>query len=345
MNFLLASLLALNIPQIATDSPNRQPQLAAANGTVALVFGSGHSILLAQSHDNGASFSSPVTVAEPGALALGRHRGPRVVISRKALLVSAAAGDTAASDLLLWRSMDAGKSWSKAIRVNDVPTSAREGLHAMAADGNGHVAAVWLDLRDGTMRLYGAYSADEGATWSKNFLVYHAPDGPICQCCHPSLVATANGAFAAMFRNCLDGNRDLYLIHLRNGRVASAAEKLGTGSWKLNACPMDGGALAFSVGRIITAWRRGTDLFLAEPGKPETRIGDGADIALTVSGGKTYAVWTRGGALEAMIDGKVETLAPAGAYPSVTALPWGGALAAWESSGIIQIIHLLDNQH
>ena len=47
----------MNIAQIAADNPNRQPQLAAATGTVALVFGSGHSILIAQSHDNGSSFS------------------------------------------------------------------------------------------------------------------------------------------------------------------------------------------------------------------------------------------------------------------------------------------------
>ena len=30
---------------------------------------------------------------------------------------------------------------------NDVPDSAREGLHAMAADVNGNLFAVWLDLR------------------------------------------------------------------------------------------------------------------------------------------------------------------------------------------------------
>ena len=31
--------------------------------------------------------------------------------------------------------------------VNDVPDSAREGLHAMAADANGNLFAAWLDLR------------------------------------------------------------------------------------------------------------------------------------------------------------------------------------------------------
>jgi len=65
----------MNIAQIAADNPNRQPQLAAATGTVALVFGSGHSILIAQSHDNGSSSSPSVTVAEKGALAAWESGG------------------------------------------------------------------------------------------------------------------------------------------------------------------------------------------------------------------------------------------------------------------------------
>jgi len=53
----------MNIAQIAADNPNRQPQLA------------GHSILIAQSHDNGSSSSPSVTVAEKGALAAWESGG------------------------------------------------------------------------------------------------------------------------------------------------------------------------------------------------------------------------------------------------------------------------------
>jgi hypothetical protein len=40
----LSLLLALRLVPVDTAVPNRQPQLAASDGTVALVFGSGHAI-------------------------------------------------------------------------------------------------------------------------------------------------------------------------------------------------------------------------------------------------------------------------------------------------------------
>ena len=44
--------------------------------------------------------------------------------------------------------------------------------------------------------------------------------------------------------------------------------------------------------------------------------------------------------LESWIDGKVEQLANAGAFPSLSGLPGGGVLAAWEESGAIEIRRL-----
>src|SRR5262249_42232409 len=132
-------LLALHLGPVSPTAPNRQPQLAVGNGAVALVFGSGDSIWLARSEDNGRKFAAPSKVAVLPKMNLGRHRGPRLVISGNAMIVSAIA-----SDLFYWRSIDWGRTWSKAAVINDQPAAAREGLHAMAADAGGHVAAVWL---------------------------------------------------------------------------------------------------------------------------------------------------------------------------------------------------------
>ena len=341
MTWALTLLLAINIPPIADGTPNRQPQLAASGREVALVFGSGHAVMFARSNDSGATFSKPVMVADVPSLALGRHRGPRVAIAGKTLLVSAIAIPSD-GNLRVWRSTDEGKNWSKPITVNDETGSAREGLHALAADEAGHVAAVWLDLRAKGTRLYGAFSNDAGATWSKNLLVYESPGGTICQCCHPSLAALGKGQFAVMFRNAVGGNRDLYLLRVRDGRVESQAEKMGVESWALDACPMDGGGVATAGGKILTAWRRGQDVFLAEPGKPETRLGTGMDVALALGRGKTYAAWTRAGAVESWVGGKTEVLGTAGAFPVLVALPDGGALAAWEENGVIRMRRLTD---
>src|SRR5690349_6285909 len=141
---LLAAVLALHLQPVSPDVPNRQPQFAVSKDVVALAFGSGQSIYLARSTDQGRTFGPPVKVADLPKLLLGRHRGPRVVIDGDTLIVSAIASE---SDLFAWRSPDGGRTWSKPVAVNDKPTSAREGLHAMAVDPAGHLAAVWLDDR------------------------------------------------------------------------------------------------------------------------------------------------------------------------------------------------------
>lgn len=327
-------------------SADREPQLAAGDGMVALVFGRGHDLMFSRSTDKGTTFSKPERIAELPVLPLSRHRGPRAAFAGRVILVSAVGGETLATgehahglpsdgNLYVWRSSDGGTSWSKGQIVNDVPSSAREGLHALAADKSGHAAAVWLDLRSKGTRLYGAFSDDAGATWSKNTLIYESPDGTICQCCHPSLLALGEGEFAVMFRNVKDGDRDMYTLRVRNGDVISPAAKLGSGSWEINACPMDGGAIASEGDRTVAAWRRGEGVFLASPGGSETKIGSGKDVALAAGGGKVFALWTERGAIEAWISGKMETIAQKGAFPAVVSLPDGSALAAWEENGAI----------
>jgi hypothetical protein len=333
------------------DTPNRQPQLAASKSMVALVFGSGRSILFSRSLDQGRTFSTPVRIAEAPVLPLSRHRGPRVAFSGKTIVVTAIAGTEVATgphahglpsdgNLLVWRSTDQGRTWSKPAMINDAPASAREGLHALAADADGSVAAVWLDLRAKGTRLYGAISRDAGATWSPNLKIYESPDGTICQCCHPSVLAHGRGEFSIMFRNVLEGCRDMYVLRMRGDRVITAPEKLGDGKWEITACPMDGGGMALSNGRTLTAWRRDQHVFLAVPGEKEALLGEGKDVALAAAEGKVFAVWNKRGEIQSYVSGVISSISSEGAFPSVTTLGDGGALAAWEEKGSIAIRRL-----
>jgi hypothetical protein len=338
---LLAALVALHLPAVSPTAPNRQPQLAAADGIVALVFGSGEGIWLARSLDNGRSFAAPSKVAELPKMLLGRHRGPRVVISGGAMVVSAISSEP--GDLVAWRSTDGGKSWSAPTAINDTPKAAREGLHAMVGDAEGHMTAAWLDDRGGKgKRLYGAYSDDAGLTWSRNVLLYESPDGTICQCCDPSLAAMGHGEFAVMWRNALGGSRDLYTLRLKDGRTAGPAVKQGDGTWKLDACPMDGGGIAVRDGQIASAWRREHDIYLAAPGKPEVKIGSGQDVAFGANSRGFYAAWSTPSGIELHAPGasSPSRLSPAGAFPAMVALSDGGMLVAWEEGGTIATARL-----
>jgi BNR/Asp-box repeat len=314
----------------------------------ALVFGSGNSIWFSRSLDNGRTFSTPTKVAEVPILALGRHRGPRIVLTGNSIIVSAVYGKAPAmgphahglpedGDLMAWRSTDKGQTWSQPVIVNDIAGAAREGLHAMAADEHGQVAAVWLDLRMKGTRLYGAYSQDAGKTWSKNILVYESPSGTICQCCHPSLVSSGGNTYAVMFRDAVGGNRDMYLSEWHINGAVSVPRKLGEGSWALNACPMDGGGLARKGDEIITVWRRDHTVFLDTPGKPERAMGEGKDVTIAASSQGAYIAWTSSNGVQLQEPGR-ETpvvLTSTGSFPSLVGLPGSSVLAAWEQDGKI----------
>ena len=349
---LLFAIMTTHLGPMAPDSPAREPQIAASASITAVAFGAGKAIYFSSSRDGGRTFTAPVKVAEAGIVPLTRHRGPRIALSGNAIVITAVVGSKpeegghahglpSDGDLRVWRSEDGGKTWSAGNPVNDVPASATEGLHALASDGKGTLFAVWLDKRGakGT-KLYSARSTDGGITWSRNVAVYQSPGGSICECCHPSAAIDAAGQLLVMWRNSVDGSRDLYLTTSRDGASFSTPRKLGNGTWKLNACPMDGGGLAASSNRIVTAWRRDSDVFLAEPGQAERQIGTGKDVALALDGGRTYVAWVEGSQVDVWTDGKVEVLSKSGAFPALSQLPGGGVLAAWEEDGAIQIRRL-----
>jgi hypothetical protein len=345
---LFATVLASQI-----DAPAREPQLAVQGQTIGLTFGAAKAVYFSVSHDRGLSFSTPVKVAEAEILPLNRHRGPRIaMLGGGAIVISAVGGKKLAEgphahglpsdgDLLMWRSTDGGKTWSRSIRINDVAGAPTEGLHALAADAKGNLFAAWLDKRSGTgTELYGARSTDGGRRWSTNARIYASPEGTICQCCHPSVAVAPDGQILVMWRNWLGGSRDMYLSRSRDGVTFTKAEKIGTGTWPLNACPMDGGGIAVAGQRVVTAWRRDGEIFTASPGEAEVKLGQGIDVAIAPgTEGGVYAVWTsKEGLLAAVPGGKGSvTLAPKGTFPSVVALTDGGALAAWEAEGKIEV--------
>jgi len=343
----LFALAIFHLAPAAGASPYRAPQLASSSKLVVLAFGAGNSIYVATSGDQGASFSAPVKVAEAGVLPLSRHRGPRVALTKDAIVVTAVTGNTPATgphahglpsdgDLYAWRSTNGGKSWSKGVRINSVPGSAREGLHTLASDGHRKLFAAWLDLRGEGTQLYGAYSYDGGKTWSSNLLLYHSPAGTICQCCHPSAGFARDGTLDVMWRNDVDGARDFYLLQATSGKPFGSPQKLGHGTWKINACPMDGGGLTHKGTQTITAWRREGDLFLDEPGKPEQKLGEGQDIAVAAAGNRLYAAWIVQGHLTAWSEGKTETIANSAAMPNLLGLTSGDVLITWEDrDGIV----------
>lgn len=336
--------------EIAPVAPEfRQPQLAAGFGKVAMVYGSPDAIWFAASSDNGATFGRPVKVADAGVLALGRHRGPRLTILKDSMLVTAVAGAEVSKaahahglpdrgELFIWRSTDNGATWKKTGTINDRPAAAEEGLHAIAVDGRGNLFAAWLDHRGKGTELYGARSTDGGMTWGKNVRIYASPDGTICQCCDPSIAFDAAGKLHVMWRNVMAGSRDFYVMESSDFTHFGSPVKMGEGTWKIDACPMDGGGLAFDRQGLISVWRRESSIYMARPGAAETRLGEGKDVAVASGANGVWVAWATAQGIEVLAPGANATrhLADDGGFPAVLALGDASALVAWEADGAIR---------
>jgi hypothetical protein len=304
-----------------------QPNVAVEGRDVFVACGRGGTLLVARGLDG-----TPVGTLQPvgtlDALALGRHRGPRVAASGGSLVLTAIGKRPGATspELWAWRSSDRGRSWSGPVQVTDATGAAQEGLHGLAASGR-FAATAWLDIRHGTMRIYASRSSDGGANWGPNTEVYASPGGAVCTCCHPSVLVDQSGTLSVMFRNDIGGSRDMYLL-----TGSGPAERLGDATWPLSACPMDGGGLARSGGgAMVSAWRRGQQVFTAVPGQREQLVGDGMDPAVAVSGTRPVVAWTAPGGLSlATPAGPARVLDRAGSFASVAAFADGRVVLAWQ---------------
>ncbi|WP_435007729.1 sialidase family protein [Tundrisphaera lichenicola] len=341
---------------VSTEGPDRsakQPQVAVdAKGRIYVAYGRGNQIRCAISTDGGKSFENRA-VGEAGVLSLGMRRGPRIAVSGGSVVVSAVAGAEGKGrdgDILAWRSTDEGATWSGPTRLNSVEGSGREGLHAMASGPDGTLFCAWLDLRNQRTEIFGARSTDGGLTWEPDALVYQSPDRTVCQCCHPSVAFGLDGTLLVMWRNQIQNARDLYLSRSDDGgRTFEAAQKLGRGTWQINACPMDGGAVAaLSGGKADSIWMRAGSIFEAAPGEPERRLGKGVQGWIAPGPGGTYSVWleSRPGKLLASLPGLEDpiTLADRANDPVVASAAGGTGpvVAVWEAppevGGILSLV-------
>jgi hypothetical protein len=194
------------------------------------------------------------------------------------------------------------------------------------------------NLRAKKTEVYGALSSDSGATWQDEKVIYQSPDGSVCQCCQPQAAYDPKGTLHVMWRNALSGARDMYYCSSKDhGKTFTKAVKLGQGTWPLNACPMDGGAIAGNAdGKVLTIWRRDKELFHCALDKSEVSLGKREQGWVAAGPGGQYLVWNveRGGPVMALMPGFKEPvkIAEHGWDPVIAGPPTGDGpmVMAWE---------------
>ncbi len=338
--FLLFTGLAYARPPIdETLSIGQQSQISTdSKGVVRIVFGRKDSIFCAASVDNGKTFVKPVLVAVVPGMHLGMARGPQLASSANYSVIAAM---DKKGDIHFFTLNHAAvrQGWKRKGYVNDIRLSAPEGLMNIAADKQDNFYAVWLDMRIGkTNNIYFSSLNAKDGKWHKNTLAYQSPDGHVCECCRPS-IAVQGSSVAIMFRNWLMGSRDLYLVRSANqGKTFDAAQKLGNGTWKLNACPIDGGDLAFNANNSIsTTWRRKGNIYYTKPGENEIDLGTGRDCSISIIGNQPLVAMSDNGTLKLKYIGtNKEINIGKGNYLKVTGLPDHQLLCVWEEENAIK---------
>jgi hypothetical protein len=320
--------------------PGKMPAVTAdKKGVVRLVYGIGDSLLIRSSVDNGQSFSSPHLITTLSGLNASATRGPQIVSAKDGVCVVASTDEGNIFSFI----QNSSGNWVKTAKINDVDSVGLEGFVSVAGDGGSNLFAVWLDLRNNRRnKIYGARSSDGGRTWSENKMVYTSPDSTVCECCKPNVAMKGKNVYV-MFRNWLNGNRDLHLLQSPDlGKSFGKAVKLGNGTWQLNGCPMDGGDIAISSnGSVQTVWRREKNIYSCEAGKPEIEIGEGKGCTMETINGQNIYAWTKKGEVVCVLPDKKITLGKGGS-PVIKSIGNNKILCVWENENEIysRIINL-----
>lgn len=150
----------------------------------------------------------------------GMTRGPQIASSADFFIITAM---DKSGDIHFFQFGHAKGEWANKSVVNNIPSSAPEGLMSIAADKQDSFHAVWLDIRQGKRNniCFSSLSGKEGK-WTRNRIINTSPDEHVSECCRPN-IAVEGSRIDIMFRNWLNGSGDLsdisvILVFIQNQR-------------------------------------------------------------------------------------------------------------------------------
>lgn len=228
-----------------------------------VVFVQNNFVWLSTSSDEGKTFSKPVKVDKVAreVYASGENR-PKVHVRGKHVYVSwtEKTGGRYTGNIRFARSIDGGKNFSPAIKVNDDNLLTSHRFDAMHVTENGRIYLVWLDKRDkeaagqkgknySGSAVYFAVSDNHGKSFGKNRKIADHS----CECCRIALdgaadFAAENSEAVVLWRQIFAGGvRDHALITLGPAGATSEIQRATVDEWKIDACPHHGPDIATDV--------------------------------------------------------------------------------------------------
>jgi len=214
-------------------------------------------LFMVQTKNIGDSFSGAIPVnSEEGEVSAHGENGPKFRHGKGRGMFAAWVGNR---DIKFARSMNFGKSFDPAIRVNDDEGKASQSFFTMEVGPDGNIYVIWLDGRDrksgGSSSVYIARSVDHGKTFEKNIKI----SGDICPCCRTALAFGDNGEIFATWRHVYADNERIIVVatSLDGGKSWSDPVKVTKTGWKINGCAHSGPAMKYVGGKLFITWYTG----------------------------------------------------------------------------------------
>src|SRR5438093_2713515 len=174
-------------------------------------------------------------------------------------------------------SRDAGQTWTKPVIPHRDGTPTEHGFVSLVPAPGGGLGAVWLDSR----KLAGKGSDDVAMMYTSvnldgNLGRELTIDGRVCECCQPNAVPVPGGILA-VYRDRSDREiRDIAIVRF-DGNKSSDPKTVFADNWEIDACPINGPAIAAHENDVGVAW------FSAPNGQAKVQI------ALSKDGGNSFA--------------------------------------------------------
>ena len=180
-------------------------------------------------------------------------------------------------------SRDNGRTWGAPFLINTDGVKAEHGFVSFAATDKG-MAVVWLDGRETKGGHEGDHASPGGGAMTLRIAEFLSDgtrvrearlDAKVCDCCQTAVVNTKKGLLAA-YRDRSDTElRDISLV--RPFADKPEPREFSKDGWKINACPVNGPALASGGDVVAATW------FTMGGGKARVRA------AVSRDGGDTFA--------------------------------------------------------
>jgi hypothetical protein len=304
---------------LETAAMSMGPQLtSSARGTILswLELQDTTAILRYSERGTGGSWSAPRTITRGTDWFVSEVDMPAVLRMRNGSLVAQwlKAVDLAleAYDVRLAFSRDDGQSWSEPLAPHHDGTTAQHGfvsLFEWPEAAGGGLGLVWLDGRK--MAAEGVDPpSDEMSLYRARFdtggkqVEEAALDGRVCECCATGVAVASAGPVVAFRDRSSKEVRDIYVARA-TGTTWEAPTTVHADNWTIDACPVNGPAVAASGSAVAVAW-------FSQPGE------DGhAFVAFSSDGGRTFGAPVR-----------VDDVASLG-HVGVTLLDDGAAVVSW----------------